>query len=215
MKSLRRFTSGIVASFDWMISQVENHEALINGSIRDVNEAGARAKVHLARVKQDGIKMRTKLSELREAEDAWAERARKSAKLDEKRAIECLKRRKRVQRELADLEVQEREHAKLDKQLTEDLSCVEDRLTQLKQQRNLMRTRQSRAEALGTLRRDDSHIFCEIDDIFDRWEMKVAEYELNSSCTMSSEDDLESEFLSEEEEDELKLVLQELVADAS
>jgi len=210
MKTLKRFATTIVSSFDWMISQVENHEALVDAAIRDVQQAGARAGVQLKRVKQDGINMRKRMQELRESAEVWKERAQKSADLDEKRALECLKRRKRLEREIAALEEQERGHAQVEKQLSADLKVIEERLGVLKQQRNVLRTRQSRAEALKTLHGDDSYLLTEIDGILERWESKVAEYELQGECAVSGEDELEQEFLSKEEEEELKEELKEI-----
>jgi hypothetical protein len=70
-----------------------------------------------------------------------------------------------------------------------------------------MRTRQSRAEALAGLRKDDSTVISEIENIFERWETKVAEYELQSEVGGEALDDLEDEFISQEEELELKKTL--------
>ncbi|MDC0358600.1 PspA/IM30 family protein, partial [Oligoflexia bacterium] len=199
MKTIRRFTSSILASFDWMVTQVENHEALVNSAIREVQAAQSRASVQLKRVQQDGKNMRRRAIEIKEADELWKERATKVAKLDEKRALECLRRRKRIQREVIELEEQSLEHARLEKQLVKDLSLVDERLGKLRQQKNLMRTRQSRAEALKSIQKDDSIIFSEIDEIFDRWEIKVSEYEIQGGCSTGSYDDFEDEFLSAEE----------------
>lgn len=213
MNTFRRIASSITASFEWVANQVENHEALVNSALKEVQEASAKARVQLQKVQADGKGMRKKLIELREAEEQWKERALKAAKLDEKRALECVKRRKRVQADIGTLEEQEREHAKLEKQLGEDLVKVEDRFQQLKKQRNLLRTRQSRAEAMGALHIEDSCLISEIDDIFERWETKVTEYELQGNCTVGDRDLLDEEFQSEEEESELKESLAALIAE--
>jgi phage shock protein A len=187
-----------------MISQVENHEALVNSAIQDVQEAGARARVQLKKVKQDGENMRRKLAELQDSEQLWGDRALRSADLDEKRAIECVRRKKRAEKEIGELEQQVLQHTRLEKQLTADLATIDDRLNELKRQRNIMRTRQSRAEALAGLRKEDSTVISEIEGIFERWETKVAEYELQAETGTGNTDDLEDEFLSQEEELELK-----------
>jgi phage shock protein A len=211
MNRVKRFAASIVGSFDWMISQVENHEALIDSALNEVNHAGAKAKAQLARVNQDGKNMRKKLVELHDARDQWRERAQKLGKDNDKRALECVKRLKRTEREIAQLEEQEREHAKIEKQLQQDLAAIEERLVTLRRQRNIMRTRQSRAEALRTIRDNDSQLISEIDDIFERWEVKVNEYELLGSCASNSSDELEEEFLAKEEEEELRHSLEELL----
>lgn len=211
MKTLRRWTTSIVTSIDQMISQVENHEALVNVAIGEVQEASARARVQLKRVEQDGQRMRKRLVELHEGSELWRDRAVKAAGVDEKRALECLKRKKKIEREIASLEEQEREHVRMEKQLCVDLKTVEDRLQQLKSQRNLLRTRQSRAEALGALGGEDTSIISEIDEIFDRWEIKVSQYEVHGESAYKREDEFEQQFVSEEEEEELKIALVELL----
>jgi phage shock protein A len=210
MKTIRRWTTSLVTSFDSMISQVENHEALVNASIKEVQQAGARAKVQIGRVRQDGQQMRKRLLELRAQDEQWGERALRTATLDEQKALQCMKRKKRIEREISDLETQLVEHTRLEKQLSADLVLIDDKLIRLRQQRNLLRTRQSRAEALKTLQQDDSGIISEIDDIFERWEVKVAEYEATSSSTPFVADELEHEFAGDEEKDDLKQALQEL-----
>ncbi len=212
MKTIKRWTSSVAASFDWMVTQVENHEALVNSAIREVQEARARAQVQLKRVRNDGQGMRKRLVELAQAAEQWKERAMTAAKTDEQKAVECLRRQRRAAAALLELEEQERAHAKLEKQLTADLGSIDERLVTLKQQRNLMRTRQSRAEALKTLQGDDSRIISEIDDIFERWEIKVSEYEIEGSCVESTGDALEEQFNAQEEETALKEELKMLLA---
>jgi phage shock protein A len=110
------------------------------------------------------------------------------------------------------LEEQIVRHATLEKQLAADLNCVQEKLVALRQQRNLLRTRQSRAEALRLLQSVDSVAMGEIDDIFDRWESKISGLELFSDLASSQlEDDLDADFSSTEEEAELRKVLSSLV----
>lgn len=211
MKTLRRLTTTIVSSFDWMISQVENHDALVDAAIREVQQAGARATVQLKKVRQDGLNMRKRLQDLREAQELWSSRALQTAGVDEKRAIECLRRKKRTELEIASLEEEERQHAKIEKQLGIDLRLVEEKLETLKSQRNLLRTRQSRAEALRAAQGQDSSLIGEIDGILERWESKVGEYEAMTECSRDREDDFTHEFVTAEEESALKEELARLI----
>lgn len=213
MKSIRRWTIGIISSVDRMISQVENHDALVRSAIKDVSDTAARAKVQLSRVQRDGHEMRRRLNEYREQEAQWRERALSSAKLDEARALECIKRAKRLTRQIQSLEADERAHSKSEMQLQEDLKKISERLLKLKEQRNLMRTRQSRAQALQQVQGDDTHIISDLEEIFDRWETKVAEIEAHGDTFVIEEDSLESQYRTEEEEKELKEELAQLLAE--
>ena len=213
MNTLKRWTSGVISSVDWMITQVENHEALVNSAIDDMQRSGAKARVQLNRVIADGKNMRNRLTELKIRETQWRERAVITASADEARALECLKRHKRTQRDIKSLEDQISEHSRVEKQLVFDLGSIDERLAKLKTQRNLLRTRQSRAEALRAFQNDDSHLISEIGDIFERWEAKVGEYEMQGSCGVGLGDELEGEFVSQEETAELRASLTQLISE--
>ena len=211
MKAIRRLTTSIITSFESMISQVENHEALVESAIREVQETAARAQGQLGRVRRDGQAMQKRLGEITLQIQMWSDRAAKAGALDREKALECLRRRKRLEIEQKDLTTQAEQHKKLEKQLDEDLRTIDEKLGKLKVQRNMLRTRQTRAEALGTLRTDDSRLISELDDIFDRWEVKVSEYEYLAHCAGKQTDELEQEFSRSETDTELSHELDELM----
>lgn len=215
MKTLRRFTTGKLSSFEAVVGQLENHEALVSSAIRDAEEAVGRAKAQYSRVVKDGALMRQKVVDLRQQAEIYEDRAKRCAALDEKKALECVRRRERIRKQVAELDGQVLAHSKLEKQLAADLSTVQDKLSSLRQQRNILRTRQSRAEALRLVQGVDSGTIREIDDIFDRWEAKIGACENHSAqVTTTAEDLLSEEFQSAEEEEDLKKLLGELTGKA-
>lgn len=203
MKAFRRFTSRLSASFDWVSRQVENHEALVNCTIRDVSRHAAQAKVQLRRVERDGRAMKRRIKELHEQALLWEDRARQSKEQDEKKALECLRRKRKAEKEVSELELQAVEHKKVEDQLKRELSAIEEKLQQLTRQRNLMRTRESRAAALTSLPGTETQLVSEIEEVFDRWDARVTQYELQTDSGLTTQDELEEEFLSQEEEQEL------------
>ncbi|MCB0335529.1 MAG: PspA/IM30 family protein [Bdellovibrionales bacterium] len=213
MKRFRLWTTSIAASFDSMLRQIENHEGVVNETIKQI-QAAARAKVQHKRVVQDGKRLRHKMLELQKQNSLWHERALRCAASDETRALECLRRKKQIDKEIAELEVQIHEHQLLEEQLTIDLKHVEKNLEDIKRQRNILRTRESRAAALRTVQVSDTELFGEIDHLFERWDEKVTRYEIEGSMVSPLEmegDGLEEQFLSEEEEAALGKELAELV----
>ncbi len=135
------------------------------------------------------------------------------ASADESRALECLRRMRRAARERADLEEQAAEHTRIHGQLVRDIGRIDERIDQLVQQRNLLRTRQSRAEALAAAQQDDGRRLAEVDDILDRWEIKVSRIETDSDCDLDESDDLEVTLEAEEEREELRAELEELLSE--
>jgi phage shock protein A len=208
MAQLKRWTHGFVASIDKMIVQVENHEALATSALRDLERGVARAKAQLARMQRDGQALQRALAEEREAVERWRERAKREP--DEARALECLRRHKRARTRAIELAENEAEHRRIEQQLQRDVQALERRLDDLRRQRNTMRTRQSRAEAFSTVQGCGDLESPEIAEIFERWETRVVETELDSGCLVAAVDGFDEEFSNAEEAASLKLELRAL-----
>jgi phage shock protein A len=212
MARIKRWTHGFVASIDSMIVQVENHEALVTSALRELEHGVARSKVQLLRVERDGKAIKQALEEEREAATRWRERAQREQ--DEARGLECLRRHKRSQARVSELSGAQTEHQRVEAQLKRDVQTLERRLVELRQQRNTMRTRQSRAEAFSVVQGQGDVERGEIGEIFERWETRVAESEVTSGCLVASVDSFDDEFLNAEEEAALKLELRALKEEA-
>jgi phage shock protein A len=201
-------TQSCVAKIDGLIAQVENHEAQVTSALRDLEQGVSRSKVQLVRVERDGVAIAQALGEEREALERWRERAKREE--EEPRALECLRRAKRSEARIGELEAQDGEHVRVEQQLRRDVQTLERRLVELRQQRNTMRTRQSRAEALEVVQRSSDPNGTEIGAIFERWETRVTESEIASGCLAASGDALEAEFSTAEEEAALRVELRAL-----
>lgn len=214
MKTLRRLSATIRASFEGIIGQLENHEAVVTTAIRDAEQAAGNARAQLAQVKRNGSALQKRIAELRQQVTLWEDRARRTRALDEEKALECLKRRQRSLGQAEKLEEQHRTHLKLERQLEADLGSVEEKLATLRQQRNLLRTRESRAEAMKLASTLDSSALGHIDEIFDRWEARiVSSEEYSYSTEVGGGDELAERFVSEEERTELLSLLDALTAE--
>lgn len=212
MKVIKKWTSGIFSRVDWMVSQIENQEALINSALRESRESMARAKVQLGRVRQDGKKLQQRLQEEQQAAARWRERAAQTAKTDEQQAMDCLRRSKQAENLAEKFQQRLAEHNRAESQLAKDVGTMEEKLAELVEKRNLMRTRQSRAEALTSIQTDCVDAGNELEEIFDRWEIRVTEKELSGECGISH-DPLEESFCKAEEDAQLREELKQLAAD--
>jgi len=209
MQRIRLWTTSLVSRMDGMVSRIENHEALAQSAIRGVRQAAARANVQLRRVREDGARQRARLEELRGAEAAWRDRARAKADEDESAALECLRRSKEAARRGAVLASRLAEHERVEVQLAADVAKIDERLTVLEEQRNVLVTRQSRAEALSSVRQAHELDTGDPDEVFGRWETRVAEREYEGGC-FDRGDVFEEEFTRAEEESVLRAELVEL-----
>ena len=193
MKQLKRWSTSIAASFDWIVNQVENHGAVVASAIREMQEAAVKARVQLKRVQNDGEKLRERLRDATEKETAWKQRALKLRESDREKALECLRRQKQAARDIEHFTKELKKHEQFEAQLQRDLKTVNDRIEQLKRKRNEMNAREFRADAVKVSDEHGLSLVSEIDDIFDRWEVKVAQAEVFTEPIDAFEDDFQTE----------------------
>ena len=206
MSLIRRISASLTSSVDRAVSRVENHDAVINAALRDTQQAAARSRVRLERVRKDGHNLRTRKGNLETAVTRWTERAKAVATEDEAKALECLRRKKECEAQLCNLEVSIEKHDELEARIVDQVKKIESRIGEVSQQRNMMRSRQSVAEALRTINDIEGVSYGEIEDTFDRWEINLGETEIQVGVG-SPTDSLETAFIAEEEKAELKAEL--------
>ena len=210
MSLIRRISTSITSSVDRAVARVENHDAIINAALRDTQQAAARARVRLERVRKDGHNLKTRHANLEQAVVRWTDRARKVAAEDEAKALECLRRRKDCETQLGNLKESIARHEELEARIAEQVKKIEARIGEVAQQRNMMRSRQSVAEAMRTINNVEGISYGEIEDTFDRWEINLGETEILMGASTNT-DPLDSAFLAEEDTAELKAELEELL----
>ena len=210
MSLIRRISASITSSVDRAVSKVENHDAIINAALRDTQQAAARSRVRLERVRKDGHNLKTRYGDLQKAMARWTERARSIAANDEEKALECLRRRRDCEIQARNLEDSIEKHDELEARIAEQVKKIEARIGEVAQQRNMMRSRQSVAEAMRTINSIEGVSYGEIEDTFDRWEINLGETEILMGAGTKS-DPLDSAFLAEEDRVELRAELSELL----
>ncbi len=212
MSLIRRISATLTSSVDRAVSRVENHDAIVNAALRDTQQAAARSRVRLERVRKDGRSLKTRHQSLRDAHSRWTERARTVAATDEAKALECLRRRKDCEAQIRNLEESIEKHEELESRIAEQVKKIEARISEVSHQRNMMRSRQSVAEAMRTIHNIEGVSYGEVEETFDRWEINLGETEiLMGAC--SSVDRLDSEFQVEEDTEALRAELSLLLKD--
>jgi phage shock protein A len=211
MNMFKRLISSIQGQFDSIVSKIENHDAIVEAAIREVETAAAKARVSLKRVQRDSTDMQNRSCQIEKDIEQWKHRAKELADNDEAKALECIRRAKHAQRELKIAHEQLSAQQLLEAQLNSDILKIQDKLRDLKVQRNILKTREHRAQALHTIGYDESSRLLELRDIIDRWEAKITAHEIGADISCGSQDSFVDEFVSNEEEKQLKVMLQELL----
>lgn len=211
MNRVKRWAVSVTGWVDQALAQIENHEATVTGAIVRVRQSAARARVQLKRVERDQHALREALLREQEAVEAWRRRAKAAA--DEEKAIECLRRHKASKRQVAVLQHRLADHERSHKVLSEGVRVLNERLRELSERKNLMRTRQSRAEAAHGMANASGPIG-ELEDVFERWEARVGEIEIASELA-DPIDAFEADIEAAEETEDLRVELEELRSDES
>jgi len=210
MSFLKRFSTTIVTRLDTLVGQIENHDAVVDATLRDTRQSVARARVRLGRVQRDGERLKARLAAERENIDRWAGRAKRASD-DEARALECLRRRRTAQRRVEELQAEIHRHDDTANRLQRDIRAAEERLQTMQRQRNRLRSRESAAEARRVLA--DAEFPPCLEDTFERWEESVLERELAVGDPLDDDDELARDFSATEDDEDLRAELQELLKD--
>ena len=213
MSLIKRIAATVYAQVDQTVSQIENHDAVIQSAIKQIQRAASRTKVRLSRVKADGERLRRQLAELTTEQAHWAERAKRVAGNDRETALQCLSKRQTCRQQIGQLEIALQQHDELSQKLASEYDRVESHLRQIKDQRNLMRTRESAADAVRMLSALDCTGGIDIEDTLERWEIRITEAEMQTGQFDEpvKQDALDRRFLDEEQRDALDAELQQLM----
>lgn len=211
MRLFKRISSAVLTSVDEVVSRVENHDAVVDSLLRELQESAAQAKVRLSRVQKDGVTMQNRLKQLQQTEQQWTDRARQVAASEESKALACLQRRKHCQEQVTGLQTALQQHTVMEQKLRDQVQQIEQRCQEVRQQRHLLQSRHAVADAsrvIGSLQGAGAH---DIDTAFDRWEIAIARTELMTDSPLDLGDPLESEFVRQEDEQYLRAELHNLL----
>ena len=212
MSIFKRLSTTLVSRVDQVVGEIENHDAVIQATLDEMRKKIAQAKVNLAQVQREEAKLKQKIETRKNDQQRWRERAVSSAKNDEAKALTCLQRSQQCEKEAARLKQSLDTYQQTSQQLSDDIAQSEAQLAELSQKQTLMRARQSSSAALNASNKTIDDENRQLEDTFDRWEVKVCQAEMrNDSHPMI--DPIEQAFVAEEQQDELRQQLAELLAE--
>ena len=203
MSLFKRLSATLVSRIDQVVGEIENHDAVIQATLNDVRRKVAEARVRLASVQREADRLGESVGEQQAQADLWRRRARETAATDESKAVECLRRARRCDREAERLREAQQQYAQAADRLAQEIDTSEQRLRAMKQRLTLMRARQSSGSALGATSEADSDVIRQLENSFERWEINISQLESSVDDAPRS-DTLERDFLSREEEADLR-----------
>ncbi len=215
MNLITRISATLLSGVDKTVCHIENHDAVVEASLKESQRAAAQARVRLQRVKRDGESMLQKQKSLIQKIEHWSERAKANHINDRALALQCIARRKQCISDEKELQVAQKRHAELEQQMVDTITTIEKRVVAMSRQRNQMRSRQSAAEALRVLNKIEGSNTNGIEDTFERWDLNISETEISAglSSELIDSDPLDAQFNAAEEQQELEDELNAFIAD--
>ena len=214
MNLIKRLTATVSASLDHAVGQIENHDATIEVAIKQTRQALAKTKARLHTLQQQEVALQNKQSQLTQQYQRWSERAKQQANLDQAKALQCLSKRKQCQTELDKIEQAIQQQHSLVEQVSQNASALEQKLSDMTQQHNILRSRQSVADTNRVIQTLNTRTDVNLNDTFERWESSIIENEVISDVdgfeSDVTADVLDKTFCDEEEQAQLLAELAEL-----
>ncbi len=200
MKLIKRLSTTISATLDSAVGQLENHDAIVEASIKQTRQSVAKTKARINTLRQQHTAYQSQLKEAREQYDVWTERAAKLASTEQEKALQCVARRNQCEADIGRLSYSEKQQGELIREVSANLQTLQTKLDEMTQKHNLMRSRQTVADvnrAVAYASTDDS-----LSDTFERWESAVLEHEfaVSDAC---ARDFLDVELTRQEDEADL------------
>lgn len=210
MNIFSRLSATFSGKLEDVVSHIENHDAVVAVALKDTRNAVAKAKVRLDRVRKDGETMRKRLDDATNMAQLWENRAKESAADDEQKALACIARRNQCREQIIQTQAALARHEELEIKVSENVQRMEQRLRDITQQQNLMRSRQSTADAMRIINQIEGSTSNGIEDTFDRWETLITETEY-ATGHITETDTLDMSFAKEENTMQLQAELAELL----
>lgn len=207
MHVLKRFSQSVSVRFEALLDQIEDQEAVVAATLRQVQQGAARVRLHRKRCERQVTQLEQAGAELAAQAEIWRERARRSRD-DRQKALECAKRYRAVLRASEDLRQRLEQERALLGRLLEDERAIAAQLGELERRRAALSSREARANArtgcgeLGT-----------VDGVFERWEARIEERETLAESTAAVGDSFASGFEREEEAEALERELASLLGE--
>ena len=188
---------------------MEDHEAIVDATIRDSKKATARATFKLKKMCADNQQLISRIAELRQQSDKWEARALGSHEDNQSDAIKCIAERNRCTDKIDTLSTRLSRQQELEVRARESVNRLIERTDSLTSKRSELSSRAATARATEIVDRLEGEDGLNIHDTLERWEERVFESEaLSDIHTFQSTDNSTSTEFSDKyqrEEDQQKL----------
>ncbi len=210
MNSFKRIIISMKSCIDHVADDFENHEALADEALKEMQCLINKTRWHLHRVQQMAKQHEKNQQEQQEQADLWAKRAIRVNTEEPQKALQCVKKHRDALQQVKISAQHYQQCLTQQDKIQNDLTQLQNKLQELKNKKTLYAARQNRTGIQTDLGIPATDTVTEVNGIFERWEGLLVSQEMDVS-DMNLTDDLETEFAKEEDEKELQNLLNSLV----
>ncbi|MDC8444506.1 MAG: PspA/IM30 family protein [Nitrosomonas sp.] len=207
MSILKRLSTTLISRIDRVVTEIENHDAVIQAALNEMNGKMARAKIALNQACRERDRIKAELETQHNNIQRWQERAIICAKTDEStgesKALECLRRSHKSRERVAVLKKSLDEYARSIEKMTGNIQSSAQRLNEMKQRLTLMRAKQATSKTDAAVHSPCGDAESIVEDTFNRWEMHLNHDDIPLDCATDDVDELEYEFITQEQQNDL------------
>ncbi len=211
MNSLKRIIISLKSQIDHVADDFENHEALAAAAIQDLQGLASKTRLHLHRIRTMSDNYQKQLQQQHEDAELWSNRAIKTKQSDQQKALQCVKRLRHTQKQISFLEQKYQECVSQEEKIRTDLEMIQEQLLNLKNKKEILAARQNRQGVQKLFQDKRTHTLQDAENLFQRWEESVVSGGYEPPDYYADSDPLASTFEQEEEEQQLRKMLNELV----
>lgn len=212
MKLFKKLAVNMHSQVEAVANQFENKEALSASYIREYERIVAKAKVKLAQVTDEVVRLEKESRRLAGQAARWRDRARQVHAEDEDQALECVRRMQRMEADRSDRQAELDETRELQRQMARDLDAAHRKLGNLRRRHRLLAGRQTCADARDVLAPGDGSLPEDLDALYTRWETDVTAREIHVGTARPESDPLAAAFDRREAEADLRRTLAKIVS---
>jgi len=207
MNLIKRLTTSVTATLDSAVGQLENHDAIVEATIKQTRQAVAKTRARINTLRHQQSAYERQLTDANDQAQLWAERAKALAASDKDKALQCVARLNHCQSEAKRLTQSVEQQKNLIHDVTVNLEKLQTKLQEMTHKHNLMRSRQTVANVNRAVTNVD--VDETLSDTFERWESIVLEHEFAVSDVCSA-DSLDHELSMQESDAALMAQLEQL-----
>jgi phage shock protein A len=212
MKLFKKLAININSRMDAVAERFENREALSSAYMREYERIVAKAKVRLAQVDNEVARLEQNSRDLGEKVQLWTDRARRIHGSDEAKALACVARMTKYEQSRKEVLKNLEDAGNLRDKMARDVDHILKKLEAHKRRHQNLTGRQVCAEAVHAMQDAETGLETDIGDLFTRWETDVVASELHAQLPAADDDPLDHEFDSAEQEQALRIALEEIIA---